>query len=120
MSMTVKHWQDPVNLVLGLWMLVSPWVLGHQAETNPTWNAVILGILIAAAALFALFRVMAWEEWVSVAFGIWLVISPWLLGFSALVAAMWNAVIVGVIVAALALWALSTDKDIGGWWRPAH
>ena len=120
MSMTVKHWQDPVNLVLGLWMLVSPWVLGHQAETNPTWNAVILGILIAAAALFALFRVMAWEEWVSVAFGIWLVISPWLLGFSALVWAMWNAVIVGVIAAALALWALGTDKDIGGWWRPAH
>jgi len=120
MSMRVKHWQDPVNLVLGLWMLVSPWVLGHQAETNPTWNAVILGILIAAAVLFALFRVMAWEEWVSVAFGIWLVISPWLLGFSALVAAMWNAVIVGVVVAALALWALSTDKDIGGWWRPAH
>ena len=47
-------------------------------------------------------------------------ISPWRLGFSALVAAMWNAVTVGVIVAALALWALSTDKDIGGWWRPAH
>lgn len=39
MSMTVKHWQDPVNLVLGLWMLVSPWVLGHQAETNPTAKA---------------------------------------------------------------------------------
>ena len=120
MSMTVKHWQDPVNLVAGLWMLISPWVLGHQAETNPTWNAVIFGILIAAAAPFALFRVMAWEEWVSVAFGLWLVISPWLLGFSALVAAMWNAVIVGVIVAALALWALGTDKDIGGWWHPAH
>jgi hypothetical protein len=120
MSMTIKHWQDPLNLVLGLWMLVSPWVLGHQAETPPTWNAVILGILIAGAALFALFRVMAWEEWVSVAFGIWLVISPWLLGFSALVTAVWNAVIVGVIVAALALWALATDKDIGGWWRPAH
>ena len=51
MAMNVKHWQDPVNLVLGLWMLVSPWVLAYQAETNPTWNAVALGILIAASAL---------------------------------------------------------------------
>jgi hypothetical protein len=119
MAMNVKHWQDPVNLVLGLWMLVSPWVLAYQAETNPTWNAVALGILIAASALVALFRVMAWEEWVNLAFGVWLVTSPWVLGFAGLAVAMWNAVIVGVVVAALALWALGTDKDIGGWWSPA-
>jgi hypothetical protein len=119
MAVTVKHWQDPVNLILGLWVLVSPWALGHQAETNPTWNAVILGILIAAVALFALFRVMAWQEWVNLVLGIWLAISPWMLGFSGLVAAMWNALIVGAVVAVLALWALGTDKDIGGWWSPA-
>jgi len=119
MSMSIKHWQDPLNLILGLWMLVSPWVLNHQAETNPTWNAAILGILIAAVALFTLFRVMAWEEWANVVFGVWLVISPWILGFSGLGAAMWNAVIVGAVVAVLALWALGTDKDIGGWWSPA-
>lgn len=119
MAMTVKHWQDPVNLVLGLWMLASPWALSHQTEMTPTWNAVILGILIAAAALVALFRVMAWEEWVNLALGVWLVISPWILGFSGLATAMWNAVIVGAVVAVLALWAAGTDKDIGGWWSPA-
>jgi hypothetical protein len=32
---------------------------------------------------------------------------------------MWNAVIVGAVIAVLAIWALSTDKDIGGWWSPA-
>ncbi len=119
MAMTVKHWQDPVNLVLGLWLIASPWALGYAAETPPMWNAVILGILVGAAALIALFRVMAWEEWVNLAFGAWLVVSPWILGFSGLAAAMWNAVIVGIVVAALALWALGTDKDIGGWWSPA-
>jgi hypothetical protein len=119
MSKSIKHWQDPLNLILGLWLVASPWVLGHQAVTNPTWNAVILGALIAVAALFALFRVMAWEEWTNVILGVWLVVSPWVLGFSGLAPAMWNAVIVGVVVAALALWALGTDKDIGGWWSPA-
>jgi SPW repeat len=115
----IKHWQDPLSLILGLWLVASPWVLGHQAQANPTWNAVILGVLISVAALFALFRVMAWEEWTNVVLGVWLVVSPWVLGFSALVPAMWNAVIVGIVVAALALWALGTDKDIGGWWSPA-
>jgi 2-polyprenyl-3-methyl-5-hydroxy-6-metoxy-1,4-benzoquinol methylase len=56
--MAIKHWRDPVNLILGLWMIVSPWALTYQAEANPTWNAVILGILIAAVALVAVFRVL--------------------------------------------------------------
>src|SRR5205085_11069309 len=93
MSMSIKHWQDPLNLILGIWMIASPWALNYSADKAPTWNAVILGILIGAAALFALFRVMAWEEWGSVALGVWLVISPWLLGFSSMAAAMWNAMI---------------------------
>jgi hypothetical protein len=42
-----------------------------------------------------------------------LAISPWMLGFSGIVAAMSNAVIIGDVVAVLALWALGTDKDIG-------
>ncbi|MCL4801457.1 MAG: SPW repeat protein [Burkholderiales bacterium] len=119
MAMTVKHWQDPVNLIVGLWVLVSPWALGYAAEATPMWNAVVLGILVAAAALIALFRVMAWEEWVNLALGVWLAVSPWLLGFSGLASAMWNALIAGAIVAVLALWALGTDKDIGGWWSHA-
>ena len=116
---SIKHWQDPVNLVLGIWMVVSPWVLQHEGDSLPTFNAVGLGILIAAAALVALFKVMAWEEWVNVAFGVWLLISPWVLGFSGLAMATSNAVIIGIAVAALALWTLGTDKDIGGWWSPA-
>jgi uncharacterized membrane protein len=118
MSLKVKHWQDSVNVVLGLWMLISPWVLAFQAQTTPMWNSVILGILIAAVALYALFQVFAWEEWANAVFGAWLVISPWVLGFSGV--AMLNAVIVGALVLALALWALGTDKDIGCWWSPAH
>jgi hypothetical protein len=50
--------------------------------------------------------------------GAWLVISPWMLDFSGVVAAIWNAVIVAAVVAVLALWALGTGKDIGGWWSP--
>lgn len=119
MTVKMKHWQDPFNLVLGLWLIASPWILSYAAETRPTGNALIVGILIAGLALLALFKVMAWEEWLSVALGAWLVASPWILGFSGLFTAMWSAVIIGSAVAVLALWALGTDKDIGGWWSHA-
>jgi hypothetical protein len=119
MAKSVKHWQDPVNLLLGLWLIAAPWLLGFGAEANPTWNAVIFGLLIAVVSLVTLFRVMAWEEWLNLAAGVWLVISPWVLGYSGVAMALYNAVIVGVLVAVLALWALATDKDIGGWWSPA-
>jgi hypothetical protein len=112
----MKHWQDPLNLVLGLWMIVSPWVLAYQAESAATTNAVVLGVLIAVLAALELFNVAAWEEWTNFVLGIWLAVSPWLLGFSATTAAMANALVVGIVVAALAIWALGTDKDIGGWW----
>lgn len=38
--------------------------------------------------------------------GAWLLVSPWPLGFSASTALMWNAVIVGALVALLAAWTL--------------
>lgn len=119
MAMNVKHWQDPLSLILGLWLLVSPWVVQYANETVPMGNAVVVGILVAAVACYALFRVMAWQEWVNAALGIWLLASPWVLGFSGLATAMWNAVIVGAVIALLALWTLGTDRDIGGWWSHA-
>ncbi len=120
MSFKVKHWQDPVNLVLGLWMIASPWALAYQAESAPLWNAVVAGVLIAAVALAALYRVFAWQEWANFILGLWLVVSPWALGFAGLQAATRNAVVTGVVVAALALWALARDRDIGGWLSPAR
>lgn len=116
LSAKMKHWQDPTSLALGLWLVASPWLLGYDHSLTATQNFVVVGILVAALALFELFKVAAWEEWSSFALGIWLAISPWLLGFSSIAAAMFNALVVGIAIAALALWALGTDKDIGGWW----
>ena len=120
MSMKVKHWQDPISLLAGLWLAASPFALGYRAETSPTWNALVVGTLIALVALHALYRVFAWQEWATLVLGLWLIASPWVLGFSAMPAVMMNAVIVGALIAALAFTALGSDRDIGGWFRPAH
>lgn len=119
MSVKLKHWQDAVNLVVGLWLLASPVVLGFSAEARPAWNSAILGAAIALVALHAFFEVLAWQEWANAAFGAWLIASPWVLGFAGMQAVMLSTVIAGAVVFAMAIWALATDKDIGGWWSTA-
>ncbi|TWG55233.1 MULTISPECIES: SPW repeat protein [Phyllobacteriaceae] len=93
---------DIVNIVAGLGLLLSPWYLGYSAETYAAWNAWVVGAavtLIGVAALFAFHQV---EGWANVALGLWAVIAPWALGFSAVTAAMAAHVIAGLIAAALA------------------
>ncbi|HEX8963052.1 MAG TPA: SPW repeat protein [Rhodocyclaceae bacterium] len=116
MNAKMKHWQDPANIVLGLWMIVSPWVLAYSGDAPATSNAVIIGVVVAVLAALELFNVTAWEEWVNFILGIWLVISPWVLRFSADRTATSNDVVLGIVIAVLAIWALGTDRDIGGWW----
>lgn len=100
------QWRDSANLLLGIWLIVSPWVLGFTDVTYAVWNAYALGVIIVVAALAALFAFHEWEEWVSMAFGAWLVVSPWVLAFAGTLTAMWNHVIVGLLVAGMAMWSI--------------
>ena len=112
-----KHWQDPVNALLGAWIALSPWVLGFQQQMAPMANGVVIGVALIAAALGAYFLPRAWEEWTEGGLGLWMVISPWVLGFSTNHNAMLNAVLSGIVVAVLALWVLTTDADYNPWRR---
>ena len=111
----MKHWQDPVNALLGAWLILSPWVLGWQDHVAVVANCTVIGLALVAAALGAIFLPRAWEEWTEGALGAWMVISPWVLGFSTLRDATSNAILTGIVILALALWVLLTDKEFGGW-----
>jgi hypothetical protein len=43
------------QLVLGVWILVSPWILGYASFTPALWGSVISGTIIALLALWAMF-----------------------------------------------------------------
>jgi hypothetical protein len=111
----MKHWQDPVNALLGAWIVLSPWVVGYADERTAMANALVSGALLVAAAIGAVVVPKAWEEWVEVAIGVWLMASPWALGFAGHMAAMQNALFCGLAVTVLALWVLGTDDEYGGW-----
>lgn len=112
---TMKHWQDPLNALLGAWMVLSPWVLGFQHEMAPTASGVVVGLLLIAASLGAVFVPRAWEEWSQAVLCLWMIISPWVLSFSGQMDAMRSAVASGIVALVLALWVLATDKDYSAW-----
>lgn len=108
------YWKDACNLVLGVWLAVSPWALSYATEGASTWNAHVIGVVVAVAALAALIAFHKWEEWVNAVLGVWLIVSPYLLGFAAYRDALWNQIVVGVLILVLAIWAAVTTSESGG------
>ncbi len=98
-----------VIFLLGIWELISPWVLGYTDLTNATLNAVIVGILIAIFAIgrFAGAYYASYLSWFNVACGIWLIVSPWIIGYTFAGGVLINSVAVGAVVVILA-WASAT------------
>ena len=42
------EWEEWLDLVVGLWALVSPWVLGFAGIAPAMWSHVAIGLLVAA------------------------------------------------------------------------
>jgi hypothetical protein len=92
---------DWINLLLGIALLISPWVMGFATGT-PMINAVVGGLIILAVAIMALVSFAVWEEWINLLLGLWVLISPWVLGFAGTTAAVQTHVVIGIAVAVLA------------------
>ncbi|MBB3290204.1 MULTISPECIES: SPW repeat protein [Rhizobium] len=101
-----KRMLDWVNLILAACLFVSPWIFGFTAEMIPSWNAWIVAALLGVFAVAALSVFAEWEEWASLVLGLWLIASPWLLGFAPNASAMWTDTVLGVLIAGASLWVV--------------
>lgn len=105
--MRKQRWQDWILVIGGAWLFVAPWVLGTSTDAASSWNAWILAVLVVVAGWWSLARPGdRTPEWLQVLYGAWLFLAPWVLGFSALAAAAWNAWITGAALLILSVWAL--------------
>jgi len=93
-----KSVQDWVNLICGVLLFISPWALGFAGDMMAAWTAWIGGVVIAVMAIAALVQFAEWEDWVALIAGALMIISPWVLGFAAIHAALWAFVVLGAIV----------------------
>lgn len=99
-----SRWQDGVTLALGLWLFLSPWILGDRGGSG--LNAVLFGAATALVALWGLGgRGSPAPDRTNIALGGWVFFSPWLVGFAGAHAVeAWNAWITGGGIAALSAW----------------
>lgn len=99
-----------LGVIAGIWLIISPFVLGYAnsaARTNDIWLGIIVGVLALIRALAPLQAV--WLSWINLIAGIWLIIAPFALGY-ANTTPRWNDIILGIIVAALAVWSASATS----------
>ncbi len=117
--MDMKRLRDLVITLAGLWLMMSPRLLHFgTSHLDAVWNTWLVGaaiILVIAVSRYLVDARSPWEDLASAAFGLWLMIAPWALGFAPFVAERSNSVLTGIVVTALSLWAMVVDADLRKW-----
>ena len=61
--MTTRRWVDWVNVILGMWLIASPWLLTVAAGDRPagrsSWS---VGVGIVTLAFFAMYKPAVWGD----------------------------------------------------------
>lgn len=122
---THRTWEDWSGMLLGLLIVVSPWIrgganhgFGQLYEPGlAILNAVLVGVLVFGLAQMEYIALQRWEEAGEMALGLWLVASPYVFGYSGDGALrFWHASLGGfvILLAALKLWQDwdLTDQDL--------
>jgi hypothetical protein len=97
-----------INLAIGMWVLVSPWLLGFTESGGATANAVVTGLAITMVAAAAVARESPTAAWGNLLLAIWLFASPWVVGYTEFRSASRNAWFIAVMVALFAFMTLVT------------
>jgi nucleoside-diphosphate-sugar epimerase len=120
-------WPHYFNLMLGFWLLTSPFTLGYMSDFAPdtnqlrvmverglpsfelrnllmTWSDVISGILVIVFSMLSAdaWRRNPWAQWANAFVGLWLLFAP-LLFWTPLPEAYANGTLVGALVIALSV-----------------
>ncbi|MFF5966547.1 SPW repeat protein [Streptomyces collinus] len=97
---------DGPVFLLGLYCAASPWIV-HYTTSQPALvtHNLIMGIAIGLLAL-GFTRAperMYGLSWAMCALGVWMIISPWIVGESPDAGVVWNNIIIGALAVILGL-----------------
>ena len=105
----IQGWEDMVELLLAVWIIVSPFLLGYFNLASAAGVMIIVGALLTLTTQLGMSLQTPWEDWLNLILALLLIISPWMLGFNSVMVAVVNAVASGICVAIFALLSLSHE-----------
>jgi hypothetical protein len=99
---------DGLSMLSGLYLAISPWVVGFQSLTRLSISNLVTGLALAALALglASAYGRTHGLSWIPPLIGLWTIIAPWVMG-SATRASIWNNVITGAVILLLGLGAMA-------------
>jgi hypothetical protein len=110
----IARWQDWTNVLLGCWLVVSPWQTGYLLNKTATTNACGLGAVLIVFNLISVCRLVdEGQEIFNILLGFWLICSPYVLGFATDKGPAINALATGVTIVALAFWQIYDATKVG-------
>lgn len=87
--------------IIGILLVIAPFVLGYDDIDEALWTSIILGGIIAIVMIYKALAHDAgtWEFWLAAIAGVLAVLAPFVLGFDNDDAALWSNLVIGVIAA---------------------
>ena len=120
---THRTWEDWCGMALGVLIVLSPWFptqSGHEVvdaeHSFVILNTFTAGILVFGLAQLEYVALQRWEEVAEILVGLWLIASPYIIGYSDDgLLRFWHSTLGGLVVllAALQLWQDWDLKDEG-------
>ncbi|MBD0293795.1 MAG: SPW repeat protein [Flavisolibacter sp.] len=106
-------WSCIATIIIGLWLMISPSVLGMtQSAAN---NNHIVGPLVITFAVIALWEINRNVIKVNILIGAWLIIAPFLIDFAATTAIISN-IVAAIAIIFLSLIKREVKQHYGGGW----
>ena len=100
--------------LLGLALIVAPFVLGFNDGSTAMWSSIVLGaVILVVSVLEGVLRDLStWEYWLAGLAGILAVVAPFVLQFNTAVQStpMWTSIILGALVTLLCIFELSAEN----------
>ena len=113
--MCKERWQPVIALVLGVYVLGSPWFIplflrGSVLDFASAWSHYLAGAAAIIVAALAMLSFRLWKVWVEALIGLWIAIAPWVLGFTSSRIFTWNSVFMGIVLIAISLGSLKAGS----------
>jgi hypothetical protein len=86
---THRTWEDWLGMLLGLLIVLSPWFptqASHEVvdadRSYVILNTFVVGMIVFGLAQLEYVSLRRWEEVAGIVFGLWLIASPYMFGYS--------------------------------------
>ncbi len=95
---------DALNIIVGIWLILAAFALGFTDVSIALWNSIIVGvaiIVVSALRISSESDRWYWLSWVTFVLGLWLIASPFILGYDGQIRPMASDVFAGIAVVLL-------------------